>query len=303
MNELKTALKRLQAAGLSPGDVEVIFNAIAQREVTIAFGERSVAIGGNAKDVVIITGDMHFNVPTEAWEQLLQFQPPDTAYTALVQQFKLQLTRDDYLHNISLDQFPLDFIKTFILQRLHEPHLRERALKLYFSLALPDEGLLWRIQQDYHMSIRRALASLVAEHRLLVSKELMMAMLEDESRTAAKAAVAAASALIAEGHFQSNILRYASGHKSWEVRYKAVKEIIAADDEASVETLCHFRNTTYHRARDRTRLYFERLHDEGRLIGKDCTRAVDLLTYFETDDKSSQTTKKKMRRSLEKIKG
>lgn len=301
MNQLERAFERLQAVGISPADVEVIFDAIAQREATIAFGERSVAIGGDVEDVVIVTGDMHFNVPREAWEHLLRTQPSGPAYNSLVQQFRIELTADEDRSNISLDRFPRDFIKTFILHRLHEPHLRRRALKRYFSLVSPDEGFLRRVQKDSQWGVRKTLASCVAEHGLPVSRDLMAAMLEDESRTAAKEAVTTAYVLIGQGHFNSDILKHASGHKSWAVRYRAVKKIIATDDEASVETLCHFRDTTYHRARNRIREYFEKLHAEDRLSAQDRVLALDLLTHFETDGESSKTTEKKMRGTLDRM--
>src|SRR6185437_3858601 len=56
---LHAALERLQAGSHTTTDLEVLRRAYLAKEITIsvASGQRSVAIGGSAEGAVIVTGD------------------------------------------------------------------------------------------------------------------------------------------------------------------------------------------------------------------------------------------------------
>ena len=55
--DLKQVLQRLQEGSRDPADLEALHRAIASGQVILATGERAVAMGGSANDVIIVTGD------------------------------------------------------------------------------------------------------------------------------------------------------------------------------------------------------------------------------------------------------
>jgi hypothetical protein len=55
--ELKAVLDRIEVGTYSQTDIEMLHRALAAGDVTIATGQRAVALGGDATDSVIITGD------------------------------------------------------------------------------------------------------------------------------------------------------------------------------------------------------------------------------------------------------
>lgn len=56
-NLLAAALKRIVSGIQDEVDIQALLLAVQQRQVTLATGERAVALGGNATDAIIITGD------------------------------------------------------------------------------------------------------------------------------------------------------------------------------------------------------------------------------------------------------
>jgi hypothetical protein len=57
IDELRAALERVVRQEGSTGDLQLLRQALARGEITAATGERAVAIGGDASDLTIITGD------------------------------------------------------------------------------------------------------------------------------------------------------------------------------------------------------------------------------------------------------
>ena len=56
-DELRAVLERVAKKEESAGDLQLLRQALARGEITAVTGERAVAIGRDATDVVIITGD------------------------------------------------------------------------------------------------------------------------------------------------------------------------------------------------------------------------------------------------------
>jgi len=218
-------------------------------------------------------------------------------------QLKEALINPDYLDAISPDKYDAELIQDFVLQTLHEFPLRIRALELCFKWGFVGEDFLKQVQADYHLDIRKALASNICKYGILVSEEIISALLQDSSLSVEHAAIDAARALIEKGYFSSAVLRHASNSEFWEVRSTAVFHIVSVDDKYSVATLSHFKSTTYHKTRNRIREYFERLYREDRLRGEDLATAIGLLAHYATDGASSETTTKKLNQALELIQG
>lgn len=55
--EVRAALGRIRAGITDPADLEILRRAVAAGQVQIVSGDRAVTVGGNANDVVIVTGD------------------------------------------------------------------------------------------------------------------------------------------------------------------------------------------------------------------------------------------------------
>ncbi len=56
-SNLHQALQRLKDGALTPADEQIILHALKEGLITIATGERAVALGGSADGSVIVTGD------------------------------------------------------------------------------------------------------------------------------------------------------------------------------------------------------------------------------------------------------
>lgn len=54
---LDAVLKRVVSVGLDEEDTRALLLAVQQKQVALATGERAVAFGANASDVVVVTGD------------------------------------------------------------------------------------------------------------------------------------------------------------------------------------------------------------------------------------------------------
>ena len=57
LHEVREALERLIAGKAASNDEELLRDTLQNNPYAIAVGERAVAIGGNANDAIIITGD------------------------------------------------------------------------------------------------------------------------------------------------------------------------------------------------------------------------------------------------------
>ncbi|MDI6793498.1 MAG: hypothetical protein QME81_11645 [bacterium] len=57
LNDLKSAFERLAAGASNEADLQALRQAIQSGQITLATGERAVAIGGDATGVSVITGD------------------------------------------------------------------------------------------------------------------------------------------------------------------------------------------------------------------------------------------------------
>lgn len=56
-DDLAAILKRISQGSLDEADIQALLLSVQQRQVTLATGERAVALGANASDAVVITGD------------------------------------------------------------------------------------------------------------------------------------------------------------------------------------------------------------------------------------------------------
>lgn len=57
LEDLAAALKRIVSGSQDEGDIQSLLLAVQQRQITLATGEKAVALGGGASDAIIITGD------------------------------------------------------------------------------------------------------------------------------------------------------------------------------------------------------------------------------------------------------
>lgn len=55
--DLAAVLKRIVSGSQDEADIQALLLAVQQRQVTLVTGEKAVALGGNASDAVIVTGD------------------------------------------------------------------------------------------------------------------------------------------------------------------------------------------------------------------------------------------------------
>jgi hypothetical protein len=58
--DLATVLKRIESGINDESDTDTLLTAVKQKKIELATGERAVAIGGKASDLIIITGDNNF---------------------------------------------------------------------------------------------------------------------------------------------------------------------------------------------------------------------------------------------------
>lgn len=56
-DDFTEVLKRLDSGDQDEADIQALLLAMQQKQVALATGERAVALGGDASDAVIITGD------------------------------------------------------------------------------------------------------------------------------------------------------------------------------------------------------------------------------------------------------
>lgn len=68
---LQAIFDRIEAGKhLDPQDLQILIEAVRSQQVTVASGDRAVAIGGNANNAVIITGDRNILIPQELAQAL-----------------------------------------------------------------------------------------------------------------------------------------------------------------------------------------------------------------------------------------
>lgn len=56
-DDLGEVLDRIKAGLSTPSDLQALQRALRNGSVTLATGDRAVALGGNANDAIIVTGD------------------------------------------------------------------------------------------------------------------------------------------------------------------------------------------------------------------------------------------------------
>jgi predicted nucleotide-binding protein len=217
--------------------------------------------------------------------------------------FKSDLVDGVFPDNIPHGRYSLTEVVNFVRDKTNEPHLRARAVKLSFHLRFADTPLLRELLAESTTDIRKAIAESIGEYLYEDSSELLLELTKDQDIGTAKAAVDAAVRLIDKraGRLDSRNLSEATHNKSWQVRYRAVCAIIRIDDNYAVSSLCRFRSTTYHLARNAIRKYFDRRHSEGRLNADERMQAIALLKHFAQDGESSEATVKKLSRTLGKL--
>jgi predicted nucleotide-binding protein len=216
---------------------------------------------------------------------------------------KTELVDGAFPENIPHGRYSEAQVRDFVLDRINEPHLRVRALKLSFHLRFVDSALLEGLLAESTSDIHKAIAECIGNYEYQDSLQLLQGLMKDDDIATAKAAIDSAVKLIGNrtAGFDSRAISAASENESWQVRYRAILAIAGTDDEYAVTSLCAFRSTTYHLARNAIRKYFDRLHSEARLSRDQRTEAIALLNHFAQDGKSSDTTAKKLSCTLGKL--
>jgi hypothetical protein len=196
-----------------------------------------------------------------------------------IQQFKSDLVDDSFPNNEPLNNYPIEFIHDFALDRLNEVFLRQKALEVCFVRGIANQQFLDTIYREQNEELRKSIANLIEKYGTPVSKAMLIALLEGD-KSVAIAAVSAAYCLAKNGHFSSNILRYANNHSAWEVQHRAVNRIINLDDDDTLNTLVGFQKLEYHLSVDNVRKYIEQLDSEGRLNETKRILAISFLSYY-----------------------
>jgi hypothetical protein len=85
--DLRSILERIAASTNSDTDIQMLRNALQGGQIVLASSERAVALGGDANDAVIITGDgnrvyIFKGIDAEAVRKLIQQLTPDQIYSA-----------------------------------------------------------------------------------------------------------------------------------------------------------------------------------------------------------------------------
>lgn len=213
---------------------------------------------------------------------------------------KSELVDGAFPENIPQGRYSEAEVRNLVLDRINEPRLRARALMLSFHLGFIDTPFLEGLLAESTSDIRKAIAEGIGKYAYKDSLDLLQKLMKDEDIATAKAAIDSAVKLIEKRAvgFDSRTISAASENESWQVRYKGIRAIIGTDDGYAINSLCKFRSTTYHLSRNAIRKYFERLHSEARLSPDQRTEAIALLSHFAQDGKSSDTTAKKLSRTL-----
>lgn len=196
-----------------------------------------------------------------------------------IQQFKSDLVDDSFPNTESLNSCPKEFIHDFVLDRLNEVFLRQKALEVCFVRGTANQQFLDTVYREQNQELRKSIANLIEKYGIPVSKAMLLALLEGD-KNVALAAVGAAYCLAMKGHYSSNILQYANNHSAWEVQHRAVNRIIDLDDDDSLSTLAGFQKLEYHLSVDNVRRYIEHLDSEGTLNGEKGLLAISFLSYY-----------------------
>jgi len=151
MSDQSTALQaifnRIEAGNrLSQRDLQMLVAAVRSQQVTIATGDRAVAIGGNADGAVIITGNGNLVLKASEAEFL-----KDALRTALQENRKVQRSRNEQLlldevkqevtarlHQSLFDAVLLELRKQQLFNRVKRPWDAEIKIGARPSLPLPD---------------------------------------------------------------------------------------------------------------------------------------------------------------------
>lgn len=234
----------------------------------------------------------------ESLQKTLEFilAQPQTS----VELFKQELVSDAFPDSDILADHSNEFVRDFVLDRVSEVFLREKALELCFSRGIIDQSVLDAICREKNDTLKKQVAKLVEKHCYPISRDLLVSLLGGE-RSVALAAVGAAHCLAKSGQSTSDIFRYVNTHSSWEVQRKAVERAIELDDEDSLNTVTGFRQLDYHLTADYVRRYIERLMSEGRLNDIGRSLSIAFLNRYVGEERFSQVTRENLDRTLHTI--
>jgi hypothetical protein len=214
-----------------------------------------------------------------------------------VEQFKQDLVADDFPNSAALSDYANQFVIKFAMDRVNEVFLREKAIELCFKRGIIEQADLDALHREKNETLRKSIAKLIEKYVYSVSKNLIVALLEDE-RSVALAAIGAAYSLAKNGQYSSDIFRYVNAHSSWEVHRRAVERIIELDDQDSLPTLLGFQKLDYHLTVDNIRRYVEQLKSEGRLNDTDRPMVIAFLNRYLKEDRFSDITKANLTKTL-----
>lgn len=241
---------------------------------------------------------LEINRDGTAWISAGNFDPDDLGieqiYSAI--EFENILREDDYLTRIDPKKISFNYIRDYIFDFRNSVSFQTRALEYCLSQGHKDEDFLKAIAYDDRWEIRQEFLKLLREYEIEISEELMLKLLEDRKWEVARSAVDTAFLFAKKGLFASDIFIPSSSQKYFKTQEVAVQNIIKLDDEKSVETLDHFKYSTYHKIRKSIADYYERLCRDGRLEDQNLSDAISILQHFIHDGESSDTTKEHLLR-------
>lgn len=221
-----------------------------------------------------------------------------------IEQFKYELVSSAFPEASSLNPYPDDYVKSFIIDRLNESFLRKNALELCFFRKIVNDNFLDAVLQEKNTIIKKSVAGFIEKYALPVSEAIIISLLQEESEVACLA-VKAAYRLSVDGHFSSRVFEVASSHPSWVVRKDAVLRITNLNDINSLETLANFTNPVfdpeYHLTIMCMRNYIESLTTNNRLTDSDILTAISLIDHHVTNSKMSALNKDLLAQTLTRL--
>jgi hypothetical protein len=94
--ELEAALERIKSGSNDQSDIDIIRRALNKREIDLATGARAVAIGGNASDHIIITGNGNSVLITSENSERIQSMPEAIGSGAISDTNQVETVKPSY---------------------------------------------------------------------------------------------------------------------------------------------------------------------------------------------------------------
>ena len=169
-NELKRVLDRIAAGTYTDADIATLRQALQTGRITLATGDRAVALGGDAHDLVVITGDNNIVYIIKGPDAVAIWQAVHTGFRSLltVQDFAVRIEQTalgSYRGEMVGREQTLQQVAAWLQEQkriivLHGPGgIGKTRLLLALSEIVPEDVKLWYTRTEAE-SIERDLAAL-----------------------------------------------------------------------------------------------------------------------------------------------